>query len=101
MSLLLDNLTPLYIVGAVIVLLYLVLLRPRRGGKDAPPMVLSSPGLPGPLGTIMEFGKGPIPMIRRCYELYGPVFTIPVSKLQFVRALESDARRSSHSQNEF
>jgi hypothetical protein len=57
-------------------LIYLLLLRPRRGGKDAPPLVLSSPV--GPLAMALEFGKGPVQMIQRCYHAYGSVFTIPV-----------------------
>lgn len=65
-----------YIAGAILLAVYLVLLRPRRGGKDAPPLVLSSPL--GPLAMALEFGKGPIHMINRCYNTYGSVFTIPV-----------------------
>ena len=75
------DLTPLYYIGGVLFLLYFLVLRPRRGGKDAPPTVLSSPVFPGPIGMAIEFGKGPVAMIQRCYELYGGVFTIPVSTL--------------------
>jgi hypothetical protein len=66
------------VAGAILVGLYLLLLRPRRGGKNAPPLVLSSPV--GPLAMALEFGKGPVTMIRRCYQAYGSVFTIPVRK---------------------
>mmetsp|Transcript_2114 Transcript_2114/g.4685 ORF Transcript_2114/g.4685 Transcript_2114/m.4685 type:complete len:125 (+) Transcript_2114:36-410(+) len=55
--------------------------RPRtKGGKAGPPVVTSSPvcGLPV-IGTIVEFGKSPVKMVQRCYEEYGPVFTVPVS----------------------
>ena len=56
-------------------------LRPRtKGGSSAPPTVTKSPvsGLPV-VGTIVEFGKSPVKMVQRCYEEYGPVFTVPVS----------------------
>ena len=65
-----------YIAGAILLAVYLLLLRPRRGGKNAPPLVLSSPV--GPLAMALEFGKGPVNMITRCYKTYGSVFTIPV-----------------------
>ena len=56
-------------------------LRPRtKGGKNGPPVVTTSPvcGLPV-VGTIVEFGKSPVKMVKRCYDDYGPVFTVPVS----------------------
>ena len=69
---------------AVASLLYAALVfRPRtKGGKKGPPIVTSSPvsGLPV-VGTIVEFGKSPVKMVQRCYEEYGPVFTVPVSGL--------------------
>ena len=67
--------------GAILLALYLLLLRPRRGGKDAPPVVLSSPV--GPLAMALEFGKGPVHMITRCYKAYGSVFTIPVRNIEY------------------
>ena len=64
----------------VLLLVYFALLRPRRGGKDAPPMVLESPVFPIPvIGVIMEFFASPNSMVTRCVKDYGPVFTIPVS----------------------
>ena len=57
------------------------ILRPRtKGGVNGPPVVTSSPvcGLPV-VGTIVEFGKSPVKMVKRCYDDYGPVFTVPVS----------------------
>mmetsp|Transcript_2259 Transcript_2259/g.3254 ORF Transcript_2259/g.3254 Transcript_2259/m.3254 type:complete len:484 (+) Transcript_2259:39-1490(+) len=69
---------PLYVLGGILLGLYFLFLRPRRGGKDAPPLVLNSPALPGPLGMAFEFGKSPVKMIRRCYDLYGGVFTVPL-----------------------
>jgi hypothetical protein len=67
---------PLYIAGAVLFLVYFLFLRPRRGGKNAPPLVMSSPV--GPLAMALEFGQGPVKMVERCYKAYGSVFTIPV-----------------------
>jgi hypothetical protein len=56
-------------------------VRPRtKGGPHAPPVVTSSPVSSLPVvGTIVEFGKSPVKMVQRCYEDYGPVFTVPVS----------------------
>jgi hypothetical protein len=54
-------------------------LHPRRGGKNAPPMVLNSPIVNVPyIGMALEFGKSPVKMVRRCFDSYGPVFTVPV-----------------------
>ncbi|KAK1748990.1 sterol 14alpha-demethylase [Skeletonema marinoi] len=65
---------------SVLSLLYaFFVLRPRtKGGSSAPPTVTNSPvsGLPV-VGTIVEFGKSPVKMVQRCYEEYGPVFTVP------------------------
>ena len=61
------------------------ILRPRaKGGSSAPPIVTTSPvcGVPV-VGTIVEFGKSPVKMVKRCYDEYGPVFTVPVSVLVF------------------
>ena len=56
------------------------LLRPRTGGKSAPPCVTSSKIVPIPLvGVITEFLKSPNDMMKRCYDDFGSVFTIPVS----------------------
>ena len=65
----------------VLALCVLILLRPRRAkNSDAPPMVLSSPVAKIPIiGPAIEFGLSPVKMTKRCYEQYGPVFTIPVS----------------------
>ena len=57
------------------------IFRPRtKGGRCGPPIVTTSPvcGIPV-IGTIVEFGKSPVKMVQRCYEDYGPVFTVPVS----------------------
>ena len=65
----------------VLIALVTFFLRPRKSKtKNAPPMVLSSPVVKIPLiGQILEFGQSPVKMTRRCYDQYGPVFTIPVS----------------------
>jgi hypothetical protein len=74
----------MYISGLVLISVWWILLRPRYAGNgitNAPPMVLHSPVFPIPfIGVICEFFYGPNAMIQRCYEAYGPVFTIPVSK---------------------
>jgi hypothetical protein len=66
-------------VAIALVAFWFFLLRPRKGGKDAPPVVTWSPVVPIPvIGVICEFFKGPNDMMKRCYKDYGPVFTIPV-----------------------
>ena len=59
----------------------LYFLRPRKASQEnAPPMVLHSPVVKIPLiGQAIEFGMSPVKMTKRCYEKYGPVFTVPVS----------------------
>jgi hypothetical protein len=67
------------IVVFVVSLLWFLVLLPRRGGKNAPPMVLWSPVVPIPfVGVIAEFFLSPNTMVIRCLKDYGPVFTIPV-----------------------
>ena len=72
---------------AILSLFYaLFIFRPRTAkassGGAAPPVVTQSPvcGVPV-VGTIVEFGKSPVKMVQRCFEEYGPVFTVPVSNL--------------------
>ena len=59
----------------------ILIARPRsKGGATGPPLVTSSPVCTIPvIGTIVEFGQSPVKMVSRCYEQYGPVFTVPVS----------------------
>jgi len=72
----------LQIAAAVVFLLWFVLLRPRKGGKDAPPTVTASRVVPIPVfGVLAEFFKSPNTMVKRCVEDYGSVFTIPVSQV--------------------
>jgi hypothetical protein len=78
-------------VGAILLSIWLV-LRPRKGGANAPPVVLTSPVVPIPLiGMALEFGKSPVKMIKRCLDQYGSVFTIPVRSVfdAIVYGLES------------
>ena len=73
-----DLATAAAVIGVVLLGLYL-LIRPRTGGPNAPPTVLSSPVVPVPIfGMPFEFGLSPVKMITRCYQQYGSVFTIPV-----------------------
>jgi hypothetical protein len=78
--------TPTAVTLIAIPLFLLYLIRPRHAkyantsNKNAPPMVLSSPVAKIPvIGQILEFGKSPVKMTKRCYDQYGPVFTVPVS----------------------
>mmetsp|Transcript_18466 Transcript_18466/g.23783 ORF Transcript_18466/g.23783 Transcript_18466/m.23783 type:complete len:486 (+) Transcript_18466:132-1589(+) len=68
-----------YAVVAVLTLVWYFLLRPRKGGKNAPPTVVDSPVVPIPIiGVMAEFFKSPNTMFHRCYKDIGPVFTIPI-----------------------
>jgi len=57
--------------------LWYVALRPRKGGKNAPPTVAAKNGVPI-IGVLLEFFKSPNTMVQRCVKDYGSVFTIPV-----------------------
>ena len=71
-----------FTVPVLLTLAVLFFLRPRKAGskyKDAPPMVTKSTVSSVPLlGPAIEFGKSPVKMVKRCYDDYGPVFTVPV-----------------------
>jgi len=70
----------LQIAAAVAFLFWFTLLRPRKGGKNAPPTVTASSVVPIPIfGVLAEFFKSPNTMVQRCVRDYGSVFTIPVS----------------------
>jgi len=73
------------LVPLVLLASLLLFLRPRKAGrKDAPPLITSSPVSSVPLlGPAIEFGKSPVKMVRRCYDDYGPVFTVPVRLLMW------------------
>lgn len=67
--------------GLGILFVVWLVVRPRRGGPNAPPIVLSSPIVKVPyLGTALEFGKSPVKLVRRCYDDYGPIYTVPVRR---------------------
>jgi len=77
----LDKLSsPLVAWSMLLTLAFLYFLRPRKAKVvDAPPMVLYSPVVRIPLiGQALEFALSPMNMVKRCYEQYGPVFTVPV-----------------------
>ena len=70
-----------YYLAAGLLSFWWFLLRPRGGGKDSPPLVTASTVVRIPLvGVIAEFLKNPNEMMKRCYNDYGHVFTIPVSR---------------------
>ena len=69
----------LQIVALVALAIWYVALRPRKGGKNAPPTVTSSSVCRIPVvGVLVEFFKSPNTMVQRCVKDYGAVFTIPV-----------------------
>jgi len=71
---------PLIAIPAVLLLAVLLVLRPRKGGKDAPPMITATSAVPI-FGPVLEFVKNPMAMVKRCYKDYGPVYTVPVSEI--------------------
>ena len=74
--------SPSVAVPLVLAALFLYFTIPRKAkNKDAPPMVKPRNSIPL-VGQIVEFGKGPLKMVQRCYEEYGPVYTVPVSKFK-------------------
>ena len=69
----------LQIVALVALAIWYVALRPRQGGKNAPPTVTSSSVCRIPVvGVLVEFFQSPNTMVQRCVKDYGAVFTIPV-----------------------
>lgn len=82
-----DSASPLVVSIAILSLVVLVVyftIRPRVGGKNAPPTVLTSPIVKVPiLGMPLEFGSSPVKMIQRCFTEYGPIFTIPVRRVEY------------------
>ena len=63
----------------IVILLWVVLLRPRRGNcKDTPPLVIHAKNNIPFIGTLVEFFSSPNTMVQRCYNDFGPIFTIPV-----------------------
>ena len=69
-----------YYLSTAVLVLWFFLLRPRRGGNNSPPLVTASTVVWLPVvGIIAEFLKNPNEMMKRCYNDYGEVFTIPVS----------------------
>jgi len=68
-----------YYLAAGLLSFWFLLLRPRGGGKDSPPLVTASTVVRIPLfGVIAEFLRNPNEMMKRCYKDYGQVFTIPI-----------------------
>ena len=71
--------SPMAAMPLVIVFIVLYFTLPRKAkNNDAPPMIKSAVKIPL-IGQMIEFGKSPVKMVQRCYEEYGPVFTVPVS----------------------
>mmetsp|Transcript_65429 Transcript_65429/g.76881 ORF Transcript_65429/g.76881 Transcript_65429/m.76881 type:complete len:480 (+) Transcript_65429:215-1654(+) len=62
---------------AIALFVIYILLRPRKGAQGAPPCVQPTSKIPV-LGSCIEFGASPMKMVKRCYEEYGPVFTLNI-----------------------
>jgi sterol 14-demethylase len=59
------------------VLILRTITRMKNRSKDLPPIITSNVPIPI-VGPAIEFGKSPMKMVHRCYEAYGPVFTVPI-----------------------
>ena len=69
----------LQIIAVIFGAIWYVMLRPRKGGKNAPPTITSSSVCRIPVfGVLVEFFKSPNTMVKRCAQDYGSIFTIPV-----------------------
>lgn len=93
----LDLLTSPAVAASIIVgIVTLFFLWPRVSSKsDAPPMVFSSPIVKIPLfGIAIEFGMSPVKMVRRCYDKYGPVFTVPVANNRMTFLIGPEAQEA-------
>jgi len=86
--------SPLVVIPLVFFLGLLFFLRPRKSGiHDAPPMVLSSPVVKIPIiGQALEFGMSPVKMTKRCYDQYGPVFTVPIANKRMTFLIGPEAQ---------
>lgn len=81
-------------VPLVIVFIVLYFTLPRKAkNNDAPPMIKSAVKIPL-IGQMIEFGKSPVKMVQRCYEEYGPVFTVPMGKVRMTFLIGPDAQEA-------
>lgn len=69
----------------------LFFLRPRKGGENAPPMIKSNVNIPI-FGPCIEFGKSPMKMVKRLYDDYGPVYTVPILNQRLTFLVGPDAQ---------
>mmetsp|Transcript_29744 Transcript_29744/g.34523 ORF Transcript_29744/g.34523 Transcript_29744/m.34523 type:complete len:493 (+) Transcript_29744:46-1524(+) len=88
--------SPAVFVPLVLCLGIVYFIRPRFAKQsDAPPMVLSSPVVKIPfIGQVLEFGLSPVKMTKRCYDEYGPVFTVPVANKRLTFLIGPDAQEA-------
>lgn len=81
----------LYLPLGLFVSVFLFLLSPRRGGRNAPPLAKNN-SLPL-VGVIREFFSSPNTMIQRCHRDYGPVFTIPIFHKRLTYLIGPEAQK--------
>jgi len=88
--------SPAVAVSVLVGILTLYFLWPRQSSKaDAPPMVMSSPICKIPIiGVAIEFGLSPVKMVRRCYDMYGPVYTVPVANKRMTFLIGPEAQEA-------
>jgi len=84
--------SPAAVVSLVFCAIFLYYTLPRKASNsDAPPMVKSKIPL---IGQIIEFGMSPVKMVFRCYEDYGPVFTVPMGKERMTFLIGPEAQEA-------
>lgn len=84
--------SPMVALPLAFLFLFLYLTIPRHAkNEDAPPMVKSNIPL---IGTVLEFAKSPVKMVRRCYDDYGPVFTVPMGPQRMTFLIGAEAQEA-------
>lgn len=86
------NLISSMILITTLVIVLVLILQPRKGGDNAPPMVTESIVKVPFFGRAIEFGKSPMKMLKRCYDMYGPVYTIPILNQRLTILLGPEAQ---------
>lgn len=81
----------LLLIPAVLLAVVIFLLRPKKGGANAPPMITSTSSIPF-FGPCIEFGKSPMKMVKRCYDKFGAVYTVPILNQRLTFLIGPDAQ---------
>ena len=69
------SLFPLTVLFSIAVAIFVTVVLPLTRPKDLPPVIPS--GIPV-IGGLIQFLRGPLPLIKRVYPTLGSVFTVPL-----------------------